>query len=186
MPSLCAILGFTALALASPILKHALHIVITPLELPSNGEIVHGIVSRGLIATPPIAAFQASPKAETILNTNTTAQGSASSAFPSHVSSTLPQQSRWGPGAISSVFFGCVASILGAIGVRITYSLYRRQSRTQESDELVVLGDSQIFEPSNDDDAVPLEDLPPADLSVNASAGSLGQQGIRSPVTLHL
>ena len=127
-------LGFTALALASPILKHAPHILTTSLELPSDGELVHGIVSgRGLIATPPIAAFQASPKTKSISGTNTTAQGPASSAFPSHVSFTLPQQSQWGPGAISSVLFGCVASILGAIGVGITYFLYRRQSRTQES-----------------------------------------------------
>lgn len=43
-----------------------------------------------------------------------------------------------------------------------------------------------VPEPSGDDDAPPLQDLPPANTSVDAPAGSLSQQGTGSPVTLHL
>lgn len=178
MPPVYAVLGFTALGLACPIPKHPPHTVAIPPYWPST-------VGRGLIAAPTtFTASQASPRVISILNANTTTQSPAPSASPSQTSfKTLQQQSLWGPGDISNVIFGCVASGLGAIAVVLTYCLYRQQSSSQQSDESIELGDIPVFEPPDDDIPLPLEDLPPAYTSVEASADSLGQQGTPSPVT---
>lgn len=128
MPPVYAVLGFTALGLACPIPKHPPHTVAIPPYWPST-------VGRGLIAAPTtFTASQASPRVISILNANTTTQSPAPSASPSQTSfKTLQQQSLWGPGDISNVIFGCVASGLGAIAVVLTYCLYRQQSSSQQS-----------------------------------------------------
>ena len=196
-------LGFAALALASPIPKHPPHIVVISRDLPSTVETVHEIISRrGLIvATTDIGRSQPLPKAISISGTNTTAQGPASSDFPSQASFSLPQDSQWGPGDISNVFFGSVATVLGTIAVGLTYCLYRRQSPSQQlgsqttclpiikllialsTDESIELSDIPVSQPSDDDDTLPLEDIPPAYTSVDASTDSLGQQDGGSSVS---
>lgn len=178
-------LGFAALALASPIPKHPPHIVVISRDLPSTVETVHEIISRrGLIvATTDIGRSQPLPKAISISGTNTTAQGPASSDFPSQASFSLPQDSQWGPGDISNVFFGSVATVLGTIAVGLTYCLYRRQSPSQQLDESIELSDIPVSQPSDDDDTLPLEDIPPAYTSVDASTDSLGQQDGGSSVS---
>lgn len=197
----------TVLAPASPISKYSPHIVVTALLQSSFVETVQGIVSgRGLIAAPQVTAFPASSNAISILSTNTTAHSPAPSTSPTQPSFSLPQQSPWGPGAISNIFFGCVATFLGAIPIGLTYYLYRRQSRSQQTgqwtkfylsiiklltvssiDESVELDDMPVLEsPALNDNALPLEDLPPAYTSVDASAGGLGPQDTRSPDTTHL
>lgn len=176
----------TTLALASSIPKHPPHNIFTPLHQSSTVGTVHEIVyTRGLIAaTSPLAALQASPKAFSISTTNTTAQRPAPSASPSQAFFNLPQQSQWGPGDISDVFFGCVAPLLGGIAIVLTYYVYRRQSSSRRPDESIELGDISVLDPRDDDNALPLEDLPPAYTSDSASPGSLSQQGAGSPVTL--
>lgn len=127
-----AILALTALALASPIPKHSLHIVVTPLAYrPSTIDTVDGTVSeRGLIVAPRVAA---SPTAISISSTNTTAHGPSSFASPTEPSFSLPQQSQWGPGDISTVLFGFVATVLATMTIGLTYYLHRRQSQSQSS-----------------------------------------------------
>lgn len=164
---------------------------------------VHEIVyTRDLLAaTSTLTVLQASPKAFSISTTNTTAQRPAPSASPSHAFFSLSQQSQWGPGDISNVFFGCVASLLGGITILLTYYVYRRQSSSRRpgswttylliiefltacSDESIELGDISVLNPRDDDNALPPEDLPPAYTSDGASPGSLGLQAAGSPVTL--
>lgn len=197
-----AIFVFTTLVLASSIPRHPPHNIFTPLHQSSTVGPVHEIVyTRDIIpATSTPTALQASPKAFSISTTNTTAQRPAPSASPSQAFFSLPQQSQWGPGNISDVFFGCVASLLGGIAIVLTYYVYRRQSSRRPgswitslpiiklliscSDESIELGDISVLDPRDDDNALPLEDLPPAYTSDSASPGSLSRQGAGSPVTL--
>lgn len=203
MPYTYAMLGFTALALASPIPKHPPHIFVISRDLPSTVETVHEVISgRGLIfATTDLGKSHPLPKAISISGTNTSAQGPASSDFPSQAFFSLSQDSQWGPGDISNIIFGFVTSILGTIAVGLTYCLYRRQSPSELSgsrttylpiikllivlstDESIELSDVLVSQPSGDDDTLPLEDLPPAYTSVDASTDSLGQQGAGSSVS---
>lgn len=180
-----AIFVFTTLVLASSIPRHPPHNIFTPLHQSSTVGPVHEIVyTRDIIpATSTPTALQASPKAFSISTTNTTAQRPAPSASPSQAFFSLPQQSQWGPGNISDVFFGCVASLLGGIAIVLTYYVYRRQS-SRRPDESIELGDISVLDPRDDDNALPLEDLPPAYTSDSASPGSLSRQGAGSPVTL--
>ncbi|MCJ1427698.1 hypothetical protein MMC29_005603 [Sticta canariensis] len=182
MHYLYAILGFAILALASPIQKQSPRIVVTSLDQASTGETVNGIVGgRGPFIAPRFVAFQAMPKAT---STSTTAHGPASSASPSQAPFSLPvQQSQWGPGDISNVLFGCVASFLGAMAVGLPYYLYRRQLRSQQLNGSPEPLNTSVYEPSNNDDALPLQDLPPAYRSVDAPADSLGPHGTEYPVT---
>ena len=134
MHYLYAILGLAILALASPIQKQSPWTVVTSLDQASTGETVNGIMGeRGPFIAPRFVAFQAMPKATSIPSASTTAHGHASSPSPSQAPFSLPQQSQWGPGDISNVLFGCVASFLGAMAVGLPYYLYRRQLRSQQS-----------------------------------------------------
>lgn len=202
MPYTYAMLGFTALALASPIPKHPPHIFVISRDLPSTVETVHEVISgRGLIfATTDLGKSHPLPKAISISGTNTSAQGPASSDFPSQAFFSLPQDSQWGPGDISNIIFGSVTSILGTIAVGLTYCLYRQQSPSQQSglsttyflikkllivlstDEPIELGDVPV-QPSDHEDTLSHEDLPPAYTSVDASTDSLGRQGAGSSVS---
>lgn len=175
MTYIYVMIGFAALALVSPIPKQP-HVVFFLLDCPSNVETVNKtVLGRDLIAvTTAPDAIQALPTAISILHTNTTAQGPASSASPDQISFSLPQQSQWGPGDISNIFFGCVATFLGAITIGLTYCLHHRKSSSQLSDESIELEDISVFEPSNGDNTLPLEDFPPTYTSIDASAGSLG------------
>lgn len=135
MCSAYAMLGFTALALAFPIPKYPPYNVIIPLDRVSVVESVSVVLSRRvhIATTTTPAAFQAPSKVTSFSSTNTTVQASVSTASPIQPSLSLPQQPQWGPGDISNVFFGCVASGLGVIAVGLTYCLYRRQGRSQQS-----------------------------------------------------
>lgn len=206
MRSTYAMLSFTALALAFPIPKYSAHNIIIPLDRASIVEPVYEILSRrDHIAATTSAAFQAPPKITSLSSFNTTAQVSVPTDSPNQPSLSLPQQPHWGPGDISNVLFGCVASGLGAIAVGLTYCLYRRQVRSQQSglcatiyipiirlligwstDESVELSDIAVFELPDENNTQSLEGLPPAYTSVDASAGSPGQQGTESPVTPQL
>lgn len=109
------------------------HKVVTPLDRPSTVD-AHRIVSgRGLVAAPLLAEIQASPKAISISSANTTAHGPAPSASPTQTFFSILQESQWDPGAISNIVCGCVAIVLGAITVGMTYHLHRRQPRSQQS-----------------------------------------------------
>lgn len=201
-----ATLGFTVFTIASPIPKPLSHLVVIPLDRLASTDAVHRIESGRVLPVPAstLAAFRASTKAISISGPNSTAQSPTSSATPSQASFNLPQQPQWGPGDISNVLFGCVASVLGGITVGLPYYLYRQQlSRTSQHsglcaiiyipvftsltmisvDDSVELDDVPVFEPSDDDIALPLEDLPPAYTSENSSAGNIGHQGTGSPVT---
>lgn len=162
---------------------------------------VHEIISGPDFIT---ATTTHSPKAISISSTNATAQRPVSSASPSSVSFGLSQQSQWGPSDIGNILFGCIASLLGAMTIGLTYYLYRRQLGSQQSglwtrmwlssdqvankliDESVELDDIPTSEPSDDNNASPLEDLPPSYTSVDTSTGSLAQYGTGSPVTPYL
>ena len=129
-----AIFGFAIHVLASPIQMQSSRIVVTSLDRASTGETVNGIVGgRSPFIAPRFVAFQAMPNATSTPSASTTAHGPASSASSSQAPFSLPQQSQWGPGDISNVFFGCVASFLGAMAVGLPYYLYRRQLRSQQS-----------------------------------------------------
>ena len=129
-----AILGFPILALASPIRMHSPRVVVASLDRTSTGKTVNGIVGgRDRSIAPQFVAVQAPPKATSTPSASTTAHDPASSVFPSQAPFSLPQQSRWGPGVISNVLFGCVTSFLGAMAVGVPYYLYRRQLRSQQS-----------------------------------------------------
>ena len=129
-----AILGFAILVLASPIQMQSPRSVVTSLDRASTGETVNGIVGgRGPFIAPRFVAFQATPKATSTPSASITVHGPASSVSPSQAPFSLPQQSQWGPGSISNVLFGCVASFLGAMAVGLPYYLYRRQLRSQQS-----------------------------------------------------
>lgn len=201
MRNIYALLGFIALTLASPIAKQPRSTLVNPLDRPSTIESVHGVVSGGLIAEPPPAA-SISISTSSI---NATAHSPSSSTFPSQTSFSLPPQSQWGPGEISNVFFGGVATILGAVTVGLTYYLHRRRSWGQQSgswctmhlpiikslivwsiDDSMELDTVRSFELSDGDGggALPHEALPPAYTSVDSSAVSpsqQSQQGIGSP-----
>ncbi|MCJ1262974.1 hypothetical protein MMC22_002844 [Lobaria immixta] len=187
MRSTYAMLSFTALALAFPIPKYSPHNIIIPLDRASIVEPVYEILPRrDHIAATTSAAFQAPPKITSLSSINTTGQVSVPTDSPNQPSLSLPQQPHWGPGDISNVLFGCVASGLGAIAVGLTYCLYRRQVRSQQSDESVELSDIAVFEQPDENNTQSLEGLPPAYTSVDASASSPGQQGTESPVTPQL
>ena len=49
-------------------------------------------------------------------------------SFPAATSSSVQQNSQWGPGGISTVVFGCIASILGMLAIWATIWLGHRQS----------------------------------------------------------
>ncbi|MCJ1468927.1 hypothetical protein MMC07_007557 [Pseudocyphellaria aurata] len=168
------ILEFLALTLASVISTQSRPTPVNLLDRPSTTKTAHGLgFGRDLITEkPPAASISTS-------STNTTTHSPASSTFPpQQTSSSLPQQSQWGPDAISDILFGCVASILGAITVGLTYYLHRRQSRGQQSDDSMEQDNMRSFEPSegNGCGGLPLEDLSPAYTSVGASAGGPSQQ----------
>lgn len=196
-----AMFVFTTLALASSIPKHPPHNSFTPLHQSSTVAVHEIVYTRDLLAaTSTLTALQASPKAFSISTTNTTAQRPAPSASPSHAFFSLSQQSQWGPGDISNVVFGCVASLLGGITILLTYYVYRRQSPSRRPgswttylpikfltaclDESIELGDISVLDPRDGDNALPPEGLPPAYTSDGASPGSLGLQAAGSPVTL--
>lgn len=200
-----AMLGFAALGLASLIPNHPPHIVVTELYRQSTVDIVHVKVSaRGLVAnaTTP-GTFHSPTNAISVSSTNTTAQGPASTASSSQAPFGLLQQSPWSPGDISNVFFGFVASVLGVMTVVLTYRRYRRQLRSQRSgsytsylpimklltvwsgDQSVELGVS-VSVSSDDNGAIPLEDLPPAYTPVGASTASSGQQGAESAAAIQM
>ncbi|MCJ1468930.1 hypothetical protein MMC07_007560 [Pseudocyphellaria aurata] len=164
----CTMLGFLALTVIS---TQSHPTPGNPLDRSSTTESVYGLVSRDLITETPLAASMSTSSSKI------TTHGPASSALPSQTSFSLPQQSQWGPGDISNIFFGCVASVLGAITVGLTYYLHRRQSRGQQSDDSMELENMQSFEPSDGlgGGDLPREDPPPAYASVDSSAGSLGQ-----------
>ena len=48
-------------------------------------------------------------------------------SYTTATSSSVQQNSQWGPGGISTVVFGCIASILGMLAVWATIWLGRRQ-----------------------------------------------------------
>ncbi|MCJ1467037.1 hypothetical protein MMC07_005659, partial [Pseudocyphellaria aurata] len=165
------VLGFLALTLASVISRQSRPTPVYLLERPSTTESVHGLGSgRNLITeTPPAASIST-------LSSNATTHSPASSALPSQTSFSLLQQAQWGPGDISNILFGCVASVLGTITVGLTYYLHRRQSGGQQSDDSMELETMRSFEPSDGDGGdLPHEDPPPVYASVDSSAGSLGQ-----------
>ncbi|MCJ1468929.1 hypothetical protein MMC07_007559 [Pseudocyphellaria aurata] len=173
MRTTCTMLGFLALTLASVISRRSRPTPVNLLHRPSTIESVYGLKSgQDLVTeTPPAASIST-------LSSNATAHSPASSALPSQTSFSLPQQSQWGPGDISNILFGCVASVLGAITVGLTYYLHRRQSGGQRSDDSMELDNMRSFEQSDGDGGGGLshEDPRPAYASVDASAGSLGQQ----------
>lgn len=135
MTYIYVMIGFAALALASPIPKQPPHIVFFSSDRPSNVETVNKTVfGRDLIAAATVpGTIQTLPAAISIPHTNTTARGPASSASPGQILFSLPQQSQWSPGDISNIFFGCVATFFGAITIGLTYCLYRRKSPSQLS-----------------------------------------------------
>lgn len=140
-----AFLGFVILALASPIQMQSRRIVDASLDRASTGQTVNGIVGgRGPSIAPQFIAVQAPPKATSTPSASTTAHGPASSISPSQPTFSLPHQSRWGPGDISNVLFGCVTSFLGAMAVGLPYYLYRRQLRSQQSGSWTTMGFSVI------------------------------------------
>lgn len=57
------------------------------------------------------------PKAATLTNIS----------YPTATSSSVLQNSQWGPGGISTVVFGCIASILGMLAIWATIWLGHRQ-----------------------------------------------------------
>ncbi|MCJ1262973.1 hypothetical protein MMC22_002843 [Lobaria immixta] len=188
MTYIYVMIGFAALALASPIPKQPPHVVFFSSDRPSNVETVNKtVLGRDLIAaTTASGAIQSLPTAISIPHTNTTAQGPASSPSPDQIFFNLPRQSQWGPGDISNIFFGCVATFLGVITIGLTYCLHHRKSSSQLSDESIELEDISVFEPSDGDNTLPLEDFPPTYTSIDASPDSLGEQGTGSPITPQL
>lgn len=123
-----AMLAITVFTLASPTPKDSPLIVVNPLDRLSTVETIHGIASGRPFAT----TVTRSPKAISISSINTSPQGPVSTASPSHVSFSLPQQSRWGP-SISNILFSCIASLIGAMSIGLTYYIYRRKSRSLQS-----------------------------------------------------
>ena len=49
-------------------------------------------------------------------------------SYPTASPSSVQQNSQWGPGGISTVVFGCIASILGMLAIWATIRLGHRQS----------------------------------------------------------
>ncbi|MCJ1468928.1 hypothetical protein MMC07_007558 [Pseudocyphellaria aurata] len=161
MQTIYTMLGFLALTLASVISRQSRPTPVDLLDRSSTIETVHGPGSgRGLVTeTPPAASIFTS-------SINATTHSPASSAFSSQSSFNLPQQSQLGPGDISNILFGCVASALGAVTVGLTY----------DSIELEILCSFELLDGDGGGGGLLHEDLAPAYTSVDASAGSLGQQ----------
>ena len=106
------------------------------------------------------------------------AAASANVSYPMASSSPVQQSSQWGPDGISTVVFGCIASILGMLAIWATFWLGHRQfssnSMTQPRLLLPRLTPSIEGPSADNSDDIPLQEVPDHRISDAATAGSSG------------
>ena len=107
---------------------------------------------------------------------NTKAAAPVNVSYPTTSSAPGQQNSQWGPDGISTVVFGCIASILGTLAIWATFWLGHRQfsSRSMSQPRSLQLRLTPSIQGPDADhsDALSLQELPTDQPSDIAAAGS--------------
>ena len=102
----------------------------------------------------------------------------------------IQQTPQWGPNDISTIVFGCIASILGVVALWVTFWLGRRRSHEPPSngmssssmyDPTTDITPTEDFDPELSGDDLPLEALPSDRLSETGSLEPSADDGRHDP-----